>query len=67
MIAEVKGLAPIRGYRNLPRGDLVSLASVISHVSTLAMVPEVLEAEINPLLVRRDDVVAVDALLVLKD
>ena len=67
MIAEVKGLAPIRGYRNLPRGDLGALAAVISRVSALAAVPQVAEAEINPLLVRGDGVVAVDALLVLKD
>jgi acetate---CoA ligase (ADP-forming) len=67
MIAEVKGLAPIRGYRNLPRGDLAALAKVISRLSALAAVPEVSEAEINPLLVQGDGVVAVDALLVLKD
>jgi len=63
MISEVTGLAPIRGYRNLPRGDLVSLAKVISQVSSLALVAHVSEAEINPLLVRSDGVVAVDALV----
>ena len=67
MISEVKGLAPIRGYRNLPRGDLVSLAKVISRVSALALVPEVSEAEVNPLLVRSDGVVAVDALVAFKE
>jgi acyl-CoA synthetase (NDP forming) len=67
MIAEVRGLAPIRGYRNLPKGDLASLARVISQVSALAVVPEVAEAEINPLLVRGDGVVAVDALVAFKE
>jgi acyl-CoA synthetase (NDP forming) len=67
MIAEVKGLAPIRGYRNLPKGDLASLARVISQVSALALVPEVAEAEINPLLVGADGVVAVDALVAFKE
>jgi hypothetical protein len=67
MISEVKGLAPIRGYRNLPRGDLVSLARVVSQVSSLALVPDVSEAEINPLLVRGDGVVAVDALVAFKE
>jgi acyl-CoA synthetase (NDP forming) len=69
MIAEVRGLAPIRGYRNLPRGDLDALAKAISAVSTLARIPgrPVAEAEINPLFVRAAGVVAVDALVVLKE
>jgi len=67
MIAEVKGLAPIRGYRNLPRGDLAALAEAISRVSALAGVPDIFEAEINPLLVQPDGVVAVDALVALKE
>jgi acyl-CoA synthetase (NDP forming) len=67
MIAAVRGLAPIRGYRNLPCGDVASLARVISQVSALALVPNVSEAEINPLLVQSDGVVAVDALVALKE
>ena len=68
MIEGVKGLAPIRGYRNLPRGDLGALAHAISRMSSLCRVPgkPVAEAEINPLIVKRNGVVAVDALLVLK-
>ena len=68
MIAEVKGLATIRGYRNLPRGDVASLAKAIVAFSTLAhrAFAEVREAEINPLLVKRDGegVVAVDGLVI---
>ena len=67
MIAEVRGLATIRGYRNLPRGDLGALARAIAAVSTLALVPQVAEAEANPVLVKSDGVVAVDALVALKD
>ena len=67
MIAEVKGLAPIRGYRNLPRGDLAALAQVICQVSSLAGETNVSEAEINPLIVRSDGVVAVDALVAFKE
>jgi acyl-CoA synthetase (NDP forming) len=63
MIGEVKGLAPIRGYRNLPKGDLEELAAVISRVSALAAMPEVSEAEVNPLIVKGRGVVAVDALV----
>jgi len=69
MIAEVKGLATIRGYRNLPRGDVTALARAIAALSQLAheTFAEVAEAEINPLLVKRDGegVVAVDGLVLL--
>jgi acyl-CoA synthetase (NDP forming) len=67
MIAEVKGLAPIRGYRNLPRGDVAAVAKVVSQVSLLALIPNIAEAEINPLLVGADGVVAVDALVAFKE
>ena len=66
MIAKVKGFAPLRGYRNLPRGDLRALAKAVAAVSRLAAT-SVAEAEINPLIVKRDGVVAVDALVVLKE
>ena len=70
MIAEVKGLAIIRGYRNLPRGDAAALARTIAAFSTLAhkAFADVSEAEINPLLVKGDGegVVAVDGLVVLR-
>jgi len=66
MIEEVKGLAPLRGYRGAPRGDLDALARAIAALSTLALAePAVTEAEINPLLVRGEGegVVAVDGLI----
>jgi acyl-CoA synthetase (NDP forming) len=70
MIAEVKGLATIRGYRNLPPGDVEALAKAIAAFSTLAheRFAAVSDAEINPLLVKRDGdgVVAVDGLVLLK-
>ena len=68
MIEEVKGLALIRGYRGLPRGDVAVLARAVSDFSQLARLePRVTEAEINPLIVKREGegVVAVDGLLVL--
>jgi acyl-CoA synthetase (NDP forming) len=64
MIEEVRGLAPLRGYRGLPKGDLDSLARALAAVSHLAGVDDIIEAEINPLIVRADGVVAVDQLLV---
>ncbi len=70
MIEEVKGLATIRGYRNLPKGDVTALARTIAAFSTLAHadLAAVSEAEINPLLVKKDGegVIAVDGLVVLK-
>ena len=68
MIAEVKGLATIRGYRNLPRGDVAALARAVAALSRLALVAgqPVAEAEINPLIVRREGVVAVDGLVALQ-
>ena len=65
MIAGVKGFAAIRGYRNLPRGDLRALARAVSAVSRLCLAKgrPVREAEINPLIVKADGVVAVDALV----
>lgn len=68
MIQEVRGLAPIRGYRNMPRGDVTALAHALHRLSLLASctAPKVVEAEINPLIVKApgEGVVGVDALLV---
>jgi len=69
MIEKVKGLAIVRGYRNLPRGDVGALAKAVAAVSRLALVPglPVAEAEINPVIVKDKGVVAVDALVVMKE
>jgi acyl-CoA synthetase (NDP forming) len=67
MIDEVKGLAPIRGYRGLPAGDLDALAAAIVALSKLAALTErpIAEAEINPILIkpRGQGVIAVDGLV----
>ena len=67
MVAAVKGLAVIRGYRNLPLGDVDALCDAVVAISRLATVtaPRVAEAEINPLMVNPagNGVVAVDALV----
>jgi len=65
MIDEVPGFAVLRGYRNRPAGDLEALAQAVHAMSLLgcATAHTVLEAEINPLLVKTEGVVAVDALL----
>jgi succinyl-CoA synthetase beta subunit len=65
MIAEVRGLKALAGYRGKPAGDLDALARAIVALSQLAGDPAVAEAEINPLIVRPagEGVVAVDALV----
>ena len=69
MIEQVKGFAAIRGYRNLPRGDVRALARAVSALSRLALVEgrPVGDAEINPLIVKASGVVAVDALVAFKE
>ena len=69
MIALVKGLAPARGYRGLPKGDLAALAKAVAAFSRLAAIAEVTEAEINPLIIMPDGqgVVMADALLAATD
>ena len=65
MIAEVRGLTALSGYRGRPAGDLDALARAIVALSRLADDAGVSEAEINPLIVRPagEGVVAVDALV----
>jgi acyl-CoA synthetase (NDP forming) len=67
MIQEVKLTQLVRGWRNLPLGDCEALAQAIVQFSKLASLQgaTVSEAEINPLFVQADGVVAVDGLIVL--
>ena len=63
MIAEVRALKALDGFRGQPRGDLEALAQAIVAVSNLSEEPAIAEAEINPIIVCIDGVVAVDALV----
>jgi acetate---CoA ligase (ADP-forming) len=69
MIAEVGALMTLAGYRGRPKGDLGALAQAIVALSRLADDATVIEAEINPLIVRDagSGVVAVDALVKLAE
>jgi hypothetical protein len=51
MIAEVKGLQVLAGWRGLPRGDLAALARAMVALSRLAVREDIAEAEINPLII----------------
>jgi len=70
MIAELRGHALLTGFRGSPAADVRALAQTISQLSTLAEMSEpfVVEAEINPLIVRAagDGVVAVDGVVRLR-
>ena len=65
MIGDVQGLAILRGYRGRPAGDVEALAQAIVALSRLAVIDDlaVVEAEINPLIVRPQGIMAVDALV----
>ena len=68
MIMEVRGLKLLSGYRGKPAGDIAALAQVVAALSRLAGDPSVIEAEVNPLIVRPQGqgVVAVDAVVRMK-
>jgi acyl-CoA synthetase (NDP forming) len=69
MIAELKGVAALSGFRGRPAGDLAALAKAIAALSQLASDPTIVEAEVNPLIVRSQGqgVLAVDALVLRAD
>ena len=67
MIKEVKSLMTITGYRGLLKADINIIASAIVNMSKLAFVKKIKEAEINPVLVKKENegIVAVDGLITL--
>ena len=67
MIKEVKSLVTITGYRGLPEADINIIASAIVNMSKFAFVKEIKEAEMNPVIVKKENkgIVAVDGLITL--
>jgi acetate---CoA ligase (ADP-forming) len=65
MIDEVRVTKLIKGFRGLPKGDCEALAHAVVAFSKLATLSgvNVLEAEINPLFVQENKVLAVDGLV----
>ena len=63
MIAEVRALTLLRGYRGKAVGDIAALAHAIAALSRLAAEPTIVEAEVNPLIVAPWGVIAVDAVV----
>jgi acyl-CoA synthetase (NDP forming) len=70
MIAEIKGVALLRGYRGQPPFDIDALAESLARVSQLIAdhADRITEIDVNPLFVRRagQGVVAADALVVIR-
>jgi acyl-CoA synthetase (NDP forming) len=66
MVSDLRGAPLLTGTRGRPAADIGALADAIMRVQRLAtdLAGEVAELDINPLVVRPKDVVAVDALVV---
>lgn len=69
MVDALPAMRLLRGFRNRPAGDADALAEAIHRLSLLALAdaPRILETEINPLIVKPQGVVAVDALARIDD
>ena len=63
MISEVKSFMIFNGYRGLPKVNINVLARAIVNISQLAFVNEIREAEINPVIIKKEGIVAVDGLI----
>jgi acyl-CoA synthetase (NDP forming) len=69
MIAELRGAKLFDGYRGQPPADKEALARALVSAAQMAaaLAPRLKEADINPLFVGPDGVVAADALVVVSD
>ena len=68
MLEEIRGSKMLDGYRGQPAADRKALAKTIARLSDLAVKlhADIEELDINPLVVRGDRIVALDALITLK-
>lgn len=67
MLNEIKGLPLLKGYRGRPPSDIQKIKNVLLKVSDLASRhQEIKEMDINPLFAYPDDVLAVDARVILE-
>ncbi|NIM95433.1 MAG: hypothetical protein GTO18_17185, partial [Anaerolineales bacterium] len=67
MLAEIRGAEVLDGYRGQPKANKVKLAKALTQLSELAIEfhRDIEELDINPLVVKGDDVIALDALITL--
>lgn len=67
IMEETKAFRLLQGFRNYPPADLVRLEEILIRVSQLVTdFPEIDELDINPIFVHGNEVMAVDARIVLK-
>jgi len=66
MLAEIPELRLVSGFRGLPQSDLDALSQAVARFSQLAALPQITEAEANPVLLREGKAgpVAVDGLVI---
>jgi acetyltransferase len=68
MIEEIQGKAAYQGARGMPEADPNELAELIVKVSdAVRLHPDIKELDINPLIVSKDGLIAVDARILLVD
>lgn len=66
MAGEIRGKALLEGIRGLPRADPEQVVDILENVSELVRShPEIGEMDINPLLITRRGIIAVDARILL--
>jgi len=68
MAGEIKGKALLEGIRGLPRADPEQIVEILENISNLVQFhPEIDEMDINPLLITKKGIIAVDARILLGD
>lgn len=69
MLESLKGYKLLQGYRGAPAADLDAVCDAIARISEFAAdhADRVEEIDVNPLLARPHDAIALDALIVLRD
>ncbi len=68
MLEEVKGKAAYQGARGMPAADPEKLAELIVSISeAVRLHPDIQELDINPLIVTKDGLLAVDARILISD
>jgi hypothetical protein len=69
MLDRLRGAKLLKGFRNMPAADLDRLSDAIVRIgeAALALGPNLDSLEVNPLIVRGEDVEALDGLVIWKD
>ena len=64
-MTKIKSFIIFHGFRGLPKTNIDILARAIVNISQLAFVEEIKEAEINPVIIKKEKegIVAVDGLI----